>query len=117
MPSPGLFQHAMTVQSVTHARDASGGTVVTYATRQAGVACLVTRSSGDRVEALGTDLQTVTHTVTTLYAGVQRGDRLLVTSGPADLVNKFLLVRGIADNGPVGGIPAFVTLSCAQVLE
>lgn len=111
------WPHVMTVQSVTHAKDASGGTVPTWATRQAGVACLITRDTGGRAVAIGADLHTVTHTVTTTYAGIQRGDRLLVTTGPADLTNKHLLIGGIADSGPVGGIEAFVTLSCSQVLE
>jgi hypothetical protein len=111
------WPHVATVQSVTHAKDASGGTVPTWATRQAAVPCLVTQASGSRADALGADLHLVSHTVTTTYAGVQRGDRLLVTTGPADLANKYLLVRGLADNGPVGDIEAFVVLSCQQVLE
>lgn len=110
--------HTVTVQSVTTAKDTSGGTTETYATRQAGVKCLITQQQGRIDERFDAPRRTQDHTVTMTYAGTQPGDRLLVTKGPSTVLNKYLFVRGLTRHEqPDSGIDAFSRLACEQLLE
>lgn len=110
-----VLPHRVTLQKLTTSDDASGGNVQAWATRTAGVVCLVTQQS-----ARGPNGQT--HTVTfptqsTAAAEVGVGDRLLVTAGPGFTTGLYLTVDGITRHGGVGYISAFTRLSCSEVLE
>lgn len=110
--------HTVTVQKSAAAKDSSGGTVETFTTRQAGVACLVTQQAGRTDRRFDAQPKAQTHTVSTTYTGVRPGDRLLVTAGPANVLNKHLRVLGVSDHHhPGSGIDEFVRLACEQLLE
>lgn len=110
--------HTVTVESVTTAKDTSGGTTETYATRQAAVACLITQQKGKTEDRFDAQRKVQMHTVSMTYASTTPGDRLLVTTGPSNVLNKYLYVVGITrHDNPLSGIDAYSRLACEQLLE
>lgn len=111
------WPHVVTVQKLVTSQDGSGGTVEDFSTtRQAAVACLITQESGRTDRRFDSEPRVQSHTVSTAYLGTQPGDRLLVTTGPANLTGKYLTVDGVTTNGPAGDVDEFAVLSCTQVL-
>lgn len=91
-----MFEHAVTVYGPpSSAQDASGGTVVTWPTvRQADVACLLQFTEATEQERFAQPGLIGHGSGVTYYAGLQRGDKLVVSRGP-NLVGYTLHVTGI----------------------
>lgn len=90
-----LMEHAITIRGPqTTARDAGGGTTVTWpTTRASGIACLIKAPMGVTKNQYGQDMFIGEVTIATFYTGVQRGDQVEITAGPT-MVGAKLKVTG-----------------------
>lgn len=77
-----FMEHVLTIQSSTSGTDAGGGVSAGYADRTTGVACLINAPFTTAQDRFAQEQLIGTVTVATYDQTVQRGDRLVVTSGP-----------------------------------
>lgn len=90
-----LMEHAVTVEYPSTTRDGGGGETLSWSTRAAGVPCLL-NVGGGAAEQERFDQQGLIGGVVgaTYYTGIQRGDRITVTTGPS-LVGAVLKLTGL----------------------
>lgn len=94
MDFSAFFTHAVQIDGVDSARDAGGGTSLTYTGKAADVACSLLVAAGGEQEQFGQQQLPNSATLVTESTAFARGDRVTVTRG-ANLVGAVFRVVGV----------------------